>query len=297
MLRTCLRLVAMFLLAACGISYHLEPARLTVSGGEVASREALLDALGHLLRKQGFEDLGIDEQMISLLRKTREPDDRLVIELQNRYTYLHRTRDLRVEVVDFTAPGMEISTLPYEPPPESFFELRIYEGRPEEFSEEGHVFLSQLQDELGRTLRASVAMASPPPASDPRRYWVTTIFNSLAIAVWWTVVFLVAIALCAALARIALRQASISCAAKRGIFVLAGTWLATPLPFPAASILVVMLPNVFAFPWTSIEYYQRVESVAVFSFPIAFLLCTLIAVWVFPGKPRSTSRDHCKQAS
>lgn len=292
MLKQCLLLVSMFVLAACGVSYHLEPARLTVPGGELTSREAVLGALSPLLHEQGFEDLGTDEQMISLLRRTRDSDDRLLLELQNCYTYLHRARDLRVEVIDFTVPGMRTSALPYDPPPYPYFELRIYEGRPGGFSAEGHVFVSLLQDELGRTLKEPVAMVSPPPASDPRTYWVITIVNAVATALWWTIVFLVAISLCAVLARIALSRAPMSRAAKRGIFVLAGTWLAAPLPFPAASILVVMLPNVLAFPWTDIEYYQRVGTVAALSFPIAFLLCTQIAVWVFPKTPDSTGRDH-----
>lgn len=297
MLNPCLLLVLMFVLAACGVSYHLEPARLTVSGSELTSREAMLDALSPLLREQGFEDLGTDEQMISLLRRTRGSDERLLFELQNRYTYLHGARDLRVEVIDFTVPGMRTSALPYDPPPGPYFELSIYEGRPSGFSAEGHAFVSLLQDELGRTLGEPVAMVTPPPASNSRAYWVTTIVNAATTVVWWTVVFLVTIFLCAVLARIALRRAPISRAAKRGIFLLAGTWLAAPLPFPAASILVVMLPNIFAFPWTNIEYYQRVGTVAALSFPIAFLLCTQIAVWVFPGTPGSTSREHRGRAS
>ena len=291
MLKPFFPFIAMLLVAACGVSYHLEPARLTIPESDRASRQTVIEALSQLLREKGFEELGTDERMISLLSETLDPHDPIVVELKHRYTFLHEARDLRVVVIDFTVPVMRARGPPYDPPPGPYFELSIYEGRPGGFSSEGHEFVLLLQEELRRMLGAPVAMATPPPASDPGTYWTITITNALAMAVWWTMIFLVAMTVYAALAKKVLRNARLPLAAKRIIFVLAGTWLSAPMPFPAASILVVMLPNVLAFPWTDIEYYQRAGSVAALSFPVAFLLSTLVAIRIFPATPDMTDKD------
>jgi hypothetical protein len=78
-----------------------------------------------------------------------------------------------------------------------------------------------------------------------------------------------------------LKRAPIPVNAKRGLFILVNAWLATPLPFPVATILVWTLPNLLAFPWTYPDYYSRVLDVALVSFPISLALCALIARKLF----------------
>ena len=81
--------------------------------------------------------------------------------------------------------------------------------------------------------------------------------------------------------------ASILAAADRPVrvFVLINAWLATPLPFPVAAILVWTLPNLLAFPWTYPDYYRRVLDSALFSFPVSIALCVLIARRLFGASP------------
>jgi hypothetical protein len=113
-------------------------------------------------------------------------------------------------------------------------------------------------------------------------YWRITIVNGLALALQWTLAFAITVTATGALTFFVLRRLSLSRAMKQGLFVLLNTWLATPLPFPVATILVALLPNLLAFPWTHADYYQRVQDVAVVSFPISLALCVLISLRVFP---------------
>jgi hypothetical protein len=126
-----------------------------------------------------------------------------------------------------------------------------------------------------------MTLATPPPATNDREYWRISITNFIVVVVNWLAVFGVSLAITGSLSVYIIKKASIRVSIKRGIFVLINTWLVAPLPFPAATILVIVLPNVLAFPWTSLDYYQRVIDVAVVSFPIALILCTLISFRAF----------------
>ena len=87
--------------------------------------------------------------------------------------------------------------------------------------------------------------------------------------------------------RYGLRKLKISANLKRLIFSVVNTWLVAPLPFQAAFILVIPLPNLFAFPWTSTDYYTRVAPIAALSFPVTFLLCAVLSLFLFGAKSGS----------
>lgn len=78
---------------------------------------------------------------------------------------------------------------------------------------------------------------------------------------------------------------------KRLIFAVVNAWLVAPLPFPAAFILVIPLPNLFAFPWTSTDYYSRVASFAAVSFPLTLLLCAVVSLFLFRAKVEAERTD------
>lgn len=153
--------------------------------------------------------------------------------------------------------------------------------RPGGFSSEGHRFVAMLQQELDRTLSTRVTVVTPPPATNQATYWRVTAINALTLCIWWTVVFLIVVSVTASVSLYFLRMMPVSVPTKQGMFVFFNTWLATPLPFPA-TIVAVLLPNAFAFPWTNAEYYQSVQDAAFVSFPVAFLLCLFIALWLSP---------------
>lgn len=266
--------------AACGASFSLDPARFVLSDGEGLSREKVLLVVSPFLARHGFEDLGIDQEMIDLVERSPVKDESHLADLRNRLTYLNRDKNLRVMVTDYSDPSRRRPMLAYQAPAGPFFELSVYEERPGGFSPDGHRFVSALHEELRHAL--TTTMVTPPPATDQSVYWRTTAINGLGLAVQWALAFSIAVAATGTMTLYVLRRLPLRRTTKQGLFVLINTWLATPLPFQAATILVVLLPNLFAFPWTYADYSRRVQDVAVVSFPISLTLCFLISLWLFP---------------
>lgn len=119
--------VATLLLAACGISYSLEPARFLIKDDGNLSMQEITKALGPILDRQGFTDYGVDQKMIDLIEHSPNRDESFLASLRNRYTYLHKARKLRIMLADYSDPSSPRPSLTYETPSGPFFELSIYE--------------------------------------------------------------------------------------------------------------------------------------------------------------------------
>jgi hypothetical protein len=268
-----------FFVAGCESSYIITPARLILSEAENVSISDLPNRMGPMLEAKGFDDLGIDEGMMDLARRTA-PDEATaalgVFERLHEYTYLNERRNLRVEVSDYTDAARRRPTGSYVVPVGPFFEIRVYEHRPGGFSASGHRFFAELQENFA-TLDVLVTLETPSLATDKAEYWRTTLAGLFGGIFIWLTVFGVTVAVTGGISYVALKWAPIPVLVKRGVFVLVNTWLATPLPFPIAKILTWTLPNFFAFPWTYVDYYRRVLDVALVSFPLSLALCVLIA--------------------
>ncbi len=272
-----------FATAGCGGGYIVTPARLLVTDAEGISVADLRSDIGPMLEASGFEDLGKDEEMIALVRRSAPNEETGALrasDLLNQYTYLNDRRNLRVEVTDYTDVARRRPRLPYETPAGPFFEIRLYEHRPGGFSSSGKLFLAELREHLG-TLGGVVTLAVAPPATDDAEYWRVTLGGFAAGILNWLTAFGVTTVVTGGISYQVLKGAPMRVSAKRGAFVLVNVWLATPLPFPVATILVVLLPNLLAFPWTDLDYYGRVLDSAVVSFPISLALCAVISRRMF----------------
>jgi hypothetical protein len=277
--------VAMILgIGACGQTYTIAPARLVVIPSEQLSVTELRGAIGPALVRAGFDDLGTDEGMIELKRRTA-PDERTAAlrtePLLHEYTYLNKRRKLRVEITDYTDVDRPRSRLSYQTPSGPFFEIRVYEHRPGGFSASAHRFLAELQRQL-ETLKVAVSLVVPPPATDNTAYWRITLSNFAGGILGWLTVFSLSMAFTGTLSYAVLKRIPISIIAKRGSFVVLNTLLATPLPFPVATIFVILLPHLAAMPWTDLDYYRRILDFAVVSFPVSIALLALLAYALFP---------------
>ena len=74
--------------------------------------------------------------------------------------------------------------------------------------------------------------------------------------------------------------------ARRLIFVLVNTWLVAPLPFQGGYMYFLFPgPNLIAFPWTDWDFYSKVALYARVSFPCALVLCAMVSVLLFRGRP------------
>ena len=286
-MRCCLVVPALFplaMLAACGEGYELVPARLNVAvpDGSFLPVEA---SVRDVLIREGFEDLGKYDEMIALTKNdTAMPEEmkREQLErLERERTYLNRKHDLRVVISDFSKGVPPEIRLRYRPLSDRFVELDVFDERPGGFGSYGMSFYDRFLSTLKQKYGDSVRVVDPPPPTNDAEYRRITTKNSIAAVLAWGLAFALPLLITASLSRYVLQKLKISTLLKRIIFVVANTWLVAPLPFPAAFIFVMPAPNLLAFPWTSTDYYSRVASYAVVSFPVTLVLCTVIAIFLF----------------
>jgi len=272
------------ILAGCGEGYRIVPARLNIVVVPESFPGAATTVHDFLVR-EGFDDLGKYEEMIALIRQDSVMPPSVkreqLVRLDREYTYLNRRHHLRVVLSNY-ADGVppEIS-LSYTRISDHFIELAIYDERPGGFGPYGLAFYDRLVSALKQRYGASLREIRFPPPTNEAEYRRITTENTIAGIVVWSLAFALPFLVTGSLSRHVLQKLKISTNLKRLIFVVINGWLVAPLPFPAAFILVIPLPNLFAFPWTSTDYYSRVASFAAVSFPVTFLVCAVASLFLF----------------
>jgi hypothetical protein len=276
------------ILAGCGEGYRIVPARLNIVDATPESFPGAATTVHDFLLEEGFEDLGKYREMIDLIRQDNAMPPNVkreqLVRLDREYTYLNRGHHLRVVLSNY-ADGVppEIS-LSYTPTSARFIELAIYDERPGGFGSYGLAFYGRLVSALKQRYDASLREIQSPPQTNEREYRRITAENTIASIVAWSLAFALPFSVTGSVSRYLLQKFKVSANIKRPIFAVVNAWLVTPLPFPAAFILVIPLPNLFAFPWTSGDYYSRVASFAAVSFPVALLPCAAISMLLFKKK-------------
>jgi hypothetical protein len=265
------------ILAACGEGYRLEPARVTIDGVIPKAFPAALKTVHDVLVSEGFEDLGKYEEMIAMTQQDNSMPPSVkreqLVRLEREYTYLNSRHHLRVVLTNYTDGVPTEISLSYAPTSGHFVEAAIYDERPGRFGPYGLAFHRRLVAALKQRCGASVRTVETPPPTDQREYRRITAKNTRAAMLAWSLALALPLLVTGAVSRHLLRTLKISANLKRLIFSVVNAWLVAPLPFPAAFILVIPLPNLFAFPWTSTDYYAHVAPFAAVSFPVTFLLC------------------------
>lgn len=276
------------ILAGCGEGYRIAPARLNIVDVAPESFPGAATTVHDFLLKEGFEDLGKYEEMIALIHQDNAMPPKVkreqLVRLEREYTYLNRRRHLRVVLSNY-ADGVppEIS-LGYTPASGRFIELAIYDERPGGFGSYGLAFYGRLMSALKQRYGVSLREIQSPPPTNEREYRRITVENTIASIVAWSLAFGLPFLITGSVSRYLLQKLRVPASLKRLIFVVINAWLVAPLPFPAAFILVIPLPNLFAFPWTSTDYYSRVASFAAVSFPTTLLLCAAASLFLFRPK-------------
>jgi hypothetical protein len=279
------------MLGGCGEGYELVPARLNIVD---VSPESFPDAgtsVHDFLVREGFEDFGKYEEMIALIRQDNVlPQDvkrKQLARLDREQTYLNRRHHLRVVLsnyADGVPPGISLSYIPIS---DHFIELAVFDERPGGFGPYGLGFYDRFAAVLKQRYGASLRVIGSPPPTNEAEYRRITTVNTIASVLAWCLAFALPFLVTGWLSRYLLQWLQISTNLKRLIFVVINAWLVAPLPFPAAFILVIPLPNLFAFPWTSTDYYSRVASYAAVSFPVTLLLCAIVSLHLFRAKVES----------
>jgi hypothetical protein len=269
-------MLAMGLLAACGESYTIESARLNLINAGGDSERELRNIASAFLAQEGFEDLGRDDEMIALLKRSRGPDaatDPLIERHERRRSYLNRDRRLTVEILDYSDGAAPKFDLGYTPRTRSFIEIRVNEARPGGASREAHEFYDRLVAALRARFGEAIVEMTKLPATDEAEYRRVTRANQIGGVISWSIAFLLGFSVTSAISLSLLARTSLPVLPRRIIFTLANTWFAAPVLLQAATILVVPAPNALAFPWMDPELYSRGEPFHQVSFLCAFVLC------------------------
>jgi len=272
------------MLAGC-TGYALVPARLNIADVTPGSFPAVAATLHEFLVIEGFEDFGKDQKMIALLRQgdaRQQYLEREVLARLNRaYTYLNDKHDLRVVITDYVD-GMppEIS-LDYVPTSGHFIELEVTDNRPGGFDAYALAFYDRLVGVLKKSYGASVRVIELPPPTNAAEYRRITTENTIGGIFWWCLAFGLPFLVTGSVTRYVLQKVKIQTNLKRVIFTVINTWLVAPVPLPAAYITVIPLANVFAFPWTSTDFYQYDPWFTKVSFSMTFLLCAISSWFLF----------------
>jgi hypothetical protein len=283
-------------LASCGVSYEIVPARLTVENVQADSLSSVTSAVGGFLTEEGFENLGKYQEMISLIEGDTSMPERLKREqlarLERERTYLNERHHLRVVMSDFSTGVPPEIRLNYSQASDHFVQLDVSDERPGGFGPYGLSFYGRFLARLKQRYGDSVRVVAAPPPTNEGEYRRVTTANTIAAALGWSLAFAFPFLITGAASYYLLRRLRVPRLLKQIIFIAVNTWLDAPLPFPAAFIFVMPAPNLFAFPWTSMDYYSRVSSYAVRSFPLALLLCAVISAFLFRrrahGEPRTS---------
>jgi hypothetical protein len=266
-------LLALVLLTGCGEGYAVEPARLNlVDATEESSRE-LQAVVSTFLAREGFEDLGRDDEMIALLRRTPTPQADLIESISRRHTYLNRDRGLDVVLTDYSDGRPPAFDLAYTPPTPNFIEISVSEGRPGGASPQGRRFYKRLLEVLETRFGDAIVVVNEPPATNEAEYRRITLVNQAATVASWSVAFGLSVLLTGTISLLLLRRSKLPVLPRRAIFTAVNTWLATPVLMQGGFIFVVLMPNALAFPWTDPDLYSRGAPFHPVSFVCSFLLC------------------------
>src|ERR1700733_10059414 len=282
--------LAMTVLGGCGEGYRIDPACLNVTDITDDSKQQLLAPVSRFLKGEGFEDLGKYEEMIALIRQDHAmpaaAKQEELARLNRERTFLSDPHHLRIVWADYSnAAPADYRLLRYKPSSDHFIELNIYEERPGGFSSDGIQFYERFLSTLQKQFGASVIVVKDPPPTDEAEYRRITRVNTIGGIVGWLIAALLGLLFTGSLSGYLLKQFKISTMARRLIFIVVNTWLVAPLPFQGGYIFVVPGPNLIAFPWTDWDYYSKVASYAHVSLPCALVLCALVSMLLFRGRP------------
>lgn len=277
----------LWLLTSCGEGYAIEPARLNLIHADKHGPDELQKVVTGFLAQEGFEDLGRQDEMIALLKRSGGPEaatDSMIERLSRERSFVNRDRDLSVEILDYADGAASGPHLGYAPKARNFIEIRISEGRPGGASREGHAFYGRFLAALKARFGEDVVEVNGLPATDEAEYRRVTTANRIGAVISWCIAFALGFAVTSPLALLLLRRTKLAVLPRRLIFTGATVWLATPVLMPAGFIFVIAAPNALAFPWTYTELYSKGAPYNQVSFLCSFVLCAAASILLVKGR-------------
>lgn len=285
------------MLVSCGSSYSVPRAALHIDVTDSNQFNILRDSIKEFLIAKGFVDLGKDEEMLDLLEwsSKKHQGDAIAKTNSDQINRIHRTRRFKNEVLDVDVVIIDYSDIAIKKRFVSYstseskisdsptLELNIYNYRPGGFSIEAHKFYEEIILFIESNHNSPINTVFSPPETNQSEFYKVTAINLLSSGFWWLIVYAISIGIFGFIIIKTLNCTEFTVIAKRAIFALLGTILATPLPFPAATIFVIVLPSVMALPAIGSDYFLRIQAFAIPSFIVSAALCVLISIYFIKG--------------
>lgn len=239
-----------------------------------------------------FVDIGMDEEMLKLYKwsksneKSKSVNGLQDIQINRIYrtsTYKNKTLNIDVRIIDYSDITIkkrfvnysnsesEVTDLPS-------LELNIYNYRPSGFSVQAHEFYHALISYVNSINNANPHVIFSPPETNQSEYYQVKIVNLILFAFWWGVTYSVSLYLFTTIVMKLASRVKLTTKFKRLLFIIFGTSLCTPLPFPFSIFSIISLPSIFAIPAIGSDYFSTVQAYAIPSFIVSFILCVLISI-------------------
>ncbi|MGS0496910.1 hypothetical protein ACU8V4_06750 [Pseudoalteromonas mariniglutinosa] len=294
---TVLIILLSIMLISCGSSYSVPRAALHIDVTDANQFNTLLGSIRDFLQAKDFADLGKDEEMLELLKWSsgKHKGDSIANTNNDQISRIHRTRrfkseelELDVVIIDYSDLAIKKRFVNY-PSSESVIsdspalELNIYNYRPRGFSIEGHKLYEEILSFIESNHNKPINIIFSPPETNQKEFYKVSAINFLTGGVWWLIVYTISIGIFGFIIIKTLNRTKFTVVNKRAIFALFGTILATPLPFPAATIFVIVLPSVMALPAIGSDYFSRIQTFAIPSFIVSAALCVLLSIYLIKG--------------
>jgi len=294
---TILIILLSIMLTSCGSSYSVPRATLHIDVNDASQFNILRDSVSDFLVAKGFVDLGKDEEMLDLLEwsSKKHEGDAIAKTNSDQINRIHRTRrfkseelEMDVVIIDYSDPEIKKRFVNYttsesEISDSPALELNIYNYRPGGFSIEGHKFYEEILLFIESNHNSHLNIIFSPPETNQGEFYKVTSINLLSSGLWWLIIYTISIGIFGFIIIKTLNRTKFSVVTKRAIFALLGTILSTPLPFPAATIFVIVLPSVLALPAIGSDYFVRIQDFAIPSFVVSAAFCVLISTYFIKG--------------
>lgn len=238
----------------------------------------------------GFHNYGVNEGIIELKKSQpgysesdREFNQKYILYLSNQRYLDNEKSKLSIDIFDFSTKEVRDLGFREVPKDQPSLEIRIHNNRPGGFSKKAVQFHNDLLDHL-RLKFGNAEVTKPPPAENHQEYLIKTISSLITTMISWLIVYSIP----ASILAIVVRKSSLtSDPTRRIIYVFFCALLGTPLPFPAATILVIPLPSFFALFGGSIEYFSRIKEFALPSLVVSIIISSLLAMYIFRSHERN----------
>lgn len=285
-------------LAACG-GYSVPHSKIDVVLSDITRGEVAIRSISDFLEIRGFQNHGVDNEMIALLRhrwphetaRDREFNDAHIQLLLRKLRYTKESADLIIDVIDYSDIEIREQNVHDNRRSMPFIEITIHNDRPGGFSESAREFHASVGDYLRRSNLGDIRVAANPPKDDWVEYFYITIVGFISGLALWLVVLLIPLVVIAVVVRRTPWLSDFSSVSKRTIFVLLGVFFATPLPFPAASILVIPLPSALVWIAPDPDYFYRIREYIVPTLLGSFLVSTALAIRIFTSEKETSNKS------